>query len=63
MTTPQSTDGWIPWSGGECPIAKSEKVTVRLRSGRETQRGQYAWTLRWNRLELDGDIVAYRVIE
>lgn len=56
---------WIKWSGGECPVAPLQKVTIRL-SNEMRDDGIYplddtiytANELRW-----DDRIIAYKVIE
>ena len=60
-------DGWIEWSGGECPVPKGTIVDVRYRNGQENTcaealtlgKGASDW-------DLDGDprdIIAYRIAE
>lgn len=60
-------DGWIAWSGGECPVDQDAKVETKYRDG-ETQAAQ-AQYFRWDhacakRTHLDpsADIIAYRVV-
>lgn len=57
-----SDDGWILWSGGNCPVAPDTHVTVKQRGG--------AWAtgnarhFRWPHLAGDETaIVAYRIVE
>ncbi len=51
---PTSTipEGFIPWHGGECPVARVTVVDAILRGGRN---------LRWFHRYGDGDIIAYRI--
>lgn len=62
---PASGDGgWIPWSGGDCPVSPETKVIIRLRDGRESSR-LYPFTVwRWNWLDIcpNDDIIAYKVV-
>lgn len=54
-------DGWIPWSGGECPAGGSALVTIQTREGGELTAP--ARVLQWIPLGLPGDIIAYRIIK
>jgi len=57
-------DGWLEWSGGECPVDEMEPVQVKFRNGL-VKDGRRAASWDW-RHESDpdlGDIIAYRVIE
>ena len=62
-----ANDGWIPWEGGDCPVAHSTTVDVRLRSQGEGCDVASNW--RWlhetrGKSILKGtDIVAYRVVK
>ena len=59
-----STDGWIPWNGGECPVPLDTKVEVSCRGPYPTSTG-LARDFSWGHLEMlyDTDIVSYRVIK
>lgn len=53
-------DGWLPWYGGNCPVAIGERVEVRLASG--TLSGpNVGVNYRWNHLDDPSDIVRYRI--
>lgn len=58
----EASDGWIPWAGGECPVASSTRVDVRCRNGEEFLRypaDEHEW-------DCDNDaydIIAYRVVK
>ena len=63
-------DGWIEWSGGECPVEKGVMVDIRVRNGRE-ERNLAANTITkgripdascafWKNDGMAGDIIAYR---
>jgi len=57
-------EGWIPWSGGECPLPESKLAEVRLQDG---QQGRFEsidlLTHRsWQKWNCGGDIIAYRPI-
>lgn len=61
-------DGWIPWTGGECPVHAKQKVVVKLRGdppGIDYSREPPlpADTLDWERRSSIADIVAYRIIQ
>lgn len=66
MTAPDA-DGWIEWSGGECPVGIFTFVQVRFRNGGEGVGPAGHWVDRWSdRWSHYGplrseDIVAYRV--
>lgn len=60
-------DGWVEWSGGECPVKDGAIVDVRLRSG-QAKFFCASEALIWTngnsvRDEMDCDIIAYRVID
>lgn len=57
-------DGWIEWSGGECPVKlkHSEMVEVKYRNGYLTKM-QYPELQPWMHFGRAGDIIAYRVIK
>jgi hypothetical protein len=64
---PTSTipEGFIPWHGGERPVAEGTVVSVRLRS-QVTSHESAAKSLRWDHLNEDDtriitDIIAYRI--
>lgn len=52
-------DGWIPWEGGECPVADGKLVTVQFRNG-ETAR-DIAMACAWQHGMGTADIIAYRL--
>ncbi len=56
-------DGWLPWYGGECPVAAGTMVDVRYRRVLVEEKAAYAHLSRWEHLPCDDDIVAYRVVE
>ena len=67
-TTPQpADDDWIPWKGGECPVAHGTVVDVRFRDGWEGDGLASKW--RWHHATQENsdvkelDIVAYRVVK
>lgn len=53
--------GWIPWSGGECPVNAYTIVDVRLRD-KDLRRRKDAGEFDWDHYGIYNDIVAYRVI-
>lgn len=53
-------DGWIEWSGGECPVPTGTRVDVQFRSGDVgTLRGPQAWL--WHHFDSVIDILRYRI--
>lgn len=71
MTSPQQGrdidgEGWLPWSGGECPVAAETVVEVMFRDdwiGPVMDTPCQARDLRWDHRKIDGDIMHYRVIQ
>lgn len=65
MTPAPDADGWIEWSGGECPLPRM--VEVVFRDGTKTKRaiqnilGDEDWA--HYTTDPDGDIIAYRIVE
>ena len=55
-------DGWISWTGGECPVDATTRLDVRCRNG-DGERGTLAWMFSWSHEDEGDDIVAYRVAE
>ena len=61
-------DGWIDWSGGDCPVPSGTLVDVKYRDGveascvpaREFVRGG-RFAVEWDHSGVNGDIVAYRL--
>ena len=62
---PAAADGWIPWSGGECPLDLLTQVDVRYRNSGELIIGStcLAGAYDWSHDERDYDIVAYRIVK
>ena len=57
-------DGWIPWAGGECPVAFETKVDVRHRDGNEYQGfAGYSIARVWDHAGEPRDIIAYRIVK
>ena len=66
-------DGWISWSGGECPVPKGTPVMIRLRNGEE--HGPFPALRLASVIDIDAsnsfwihhgflvDIIAYRILE
>jgi len=55
-------DGWIEWSGDECPVADGVKLDVRFRNGDEGE-SLNGFKLRWSHTGSCGDIIAYRICD
>jgi hypothetical protein len=65
VTTP--LDGWIPWSGGDCPVPAETPVQIRLgieESFDEDQPARRADTWRWDHGERchRANITHYRLV-
>lgn len=65
LAEPQADeDGWIPWSGGECPINDGVWFWLRFRSGRQFGPDDEATLWIWDHNHLDdGAIVAYQIVK
>lgn len=60
LTPEQIADGWIPWSGGECPVEPESKPTVMFRSGSVGSMDLTASDRYWLIKNDTGDIIAYK---
>jgi len=66
MTPREEERGWIPWSGGDCPVDPLDRIEIRFRSLLPNSEGPtftvIAHTLSggWQHEGGGGDIVAYR---
>jgi hypothetical protein len=58
-TTTVPSDDWVEWNGGDRPVAEGTYVEIRTRNG-NINTGSY---FRWGHSNLDGDIMAYRIIK
>lgn len=56
-------DGWIEWSGGECPVPPDTLVEVLFRNGETDYTVQDAATYCWDHVKCDQDIISYRVVD
>ena len=55
------SDGWLPWLGGDMPAEAAGKlVDIEQRDG-EIFQSLPAESIRWDHLEMDGDVVFWRV--
>jgi len=54
-------DGFILWSGGECPVDKDTFVEIKFRDSHKVYPVNGAGVMRWYHFGSPGDIVAYRV--
>ena len=60
LAEPQAdADGWIPWSGGECPVHGRVPVEIQAKSGRKQTGPAEVWE--WRHFGHRGDIIAYRI--
>lgn len=58
----QADDGWIEWSGGECPVPDNTKVQVKFWDGYEPVITE-PQGLRWKHFIAHANIIAYRVVK
>ena len=74
LAEPQAdADGWIPWSGGECPITTGTVVDVKYRNGaigaglpaniHIVSSKDHAGPAYWRADGMQNDIIAYRIIK
>lgn len=57
-------DGWVEWPGGECPLAESNCLEVKFRSGQtDSIPAVTADTYEWMHGGCFSDIIAYRVVK
>ena len=62
LAAPQAdADGWIPWSGGECPVHGSAPVAIQTKNGGKHTGPAKIWE--WRHLGHFADIAAYRIIK
>ena len=71
LAATQSDDGWIPWTGGDCPVEVGTRVDAKYRDGEKAYNvpaGYFAEdpnsgsALDWSHMKNDYDIIAYRVV-
>lgn len=53
-------NGWISWDGDKRPVSPYTLVDIKYRSGAEEHHIQ-ACSHRWNHIDSEYDIIAYRV--
>ena len=56
----EDADGWIKWTGGECPVEPDRCVEVELSDGH--QEVELAREFEWDWQADGNDIVAYRIL-
>lgn len=54
-------DGWIEWTGGQCPVNFDRIVKVKFRDLRVTFK--YAGNCEWNNNNYLTDIIAYKLVK
>lgn len=59
--TASDADGWIEWSGVECPVDVDALVCCKLRSGKVSITAYHAGSLSWRHNGNAADIIAYRL--
>lgn len=62
MPSKSDGDGWIPWSGGECPVDSRTIIEVKFLSGAIFDN-MTAGAWKWKSDNDDGTIVAYRIAD
>jgi hypothetical protein len=55
--------GWIKWNGGECPVPDGSEIEYKMRDGAISFPFNYPENLRWEHINMDGDVVEYRIIK
>ena len=67
LAEPQADeDGWIPWSGGECPIPEGMAFDLRFRDGAKLIAASSTWSATdwgWSLDSRPYDIIAYRIVK
>jgi len=61
LTKEQIADGWIPWSGGECPVEPESQPGVVFKNTL-TFLSTYAKKWRWTHIGDCEDIIAYKPV-
>lgn len=59
--TAPDADGWVGWSGGECPVGGDVVVCCKWRSGKASITAHRAGSLSWRHNGNAADIIAYRI--
>lgn len=60
----QADDGWIEWSGGDCPVVDGDIIHVKLRGGAQSGFSVCKpLSLQWEHEDNGWDIIAYRVVK
>lgn len=54
-------DDWIPWEGGECPVARRAVVMAKAKDGEVDTDKAYFYD--WDHTGSPFDIIAYRVVK
>ena len=54
-------EGFVPWHGGDCPVACGTVVEVIYRDGERRMCDGFLPSVDWDRDELPSDIIAYRI--
>lgn len=63
ITLIQDEHGFIPWSGGECPVDYGVKIEYKMKNDPAKVYEGFPDGLRWGHFDLGGDIIAYRVVK
>ena len=56
-------DGWIQWTGGECPVDPESEVEIRLRDGDVNKGKAGVWFWLHDMCHADRNIIAYRLAQ
>lgn len=63
ITLIQDEHGFTPWSGGDCPVEYGVKIEYKMKNDPTKVFEGFPDGLRWEHIDLGGDIIAYRVVE
>lgn len=63
VTLVKDENGFIPWSGGERPVAYGVKIEFKMKNDPTEVFEGFSDGLRWEHIDFGGDIIAYRVVE
>lgn len=58
--TQAPNDGWIEWSGGECPLPAGVEIDIKQRNGL-IYKSNISGERRWTHMKNHYDIIAYRI--
>jgi hypothetical protein len=56
-------DGWIEWTGGECPLPDGTPNQVKFRDGDISGIDSSPETWQWHHTGSQADIIAYKIVK